>query len=280
MNIKNGLISIGVIISLAIIAGYFAMQYLFGHIHHFGNTAGSPEKFGLTNIEVVQLISEDGEKITAWIKPPSDEAPVIFGFLGNGSSIGPSVRSFKPYLDKGYGLAALAYRGSSGVGGDPSELAIGADARVLYDQLDSLLSKPIPANQRVAYGYSFGTGVAVTLAAEREFSGVILVAAYSRLCDVITAEFKGIPMCLIMYRERYDSMRQIAKINAPLLMLHGEQDKSIDISFGKLLFETAIQPKQFISYENGTHLNLQSMGIKDDIMSFFNSIADADNSNR
>ncbi|MCF8466427.1 MAG: hypothetical protein K9G33_03410 [Sneathiella sp.] len=280
MTIKNGLILIGATVGLAIVTGYFALQFLFGHANYFSNIEGSPEKFGLTGIEVVKLTSEDGAEITAWIKPPSGDAPVIFGFMGNGSSVGPAARSFNPYLDKGFGLAALAYRGSSGVGGEPTEKAIAADARALYDQLDSLMGQSIPAKRRVTYGYSFGTGVAVTLAAERKFAGVALVAAYSRLCDVFTAEYRGIPMCLIMYRERYDSIKRIAKIDAPLLMLHGEQDKTVDIGLGKQLFEAALQPKKFISYRNGTHLNLQSMGIEDDIMPFFNSVARADNSNQ
>jgi len=280
VSIRNSLILIGATIGLAIIVGYIALQFLLGHVHHFGNTAGSPEKFDLTGIEVVDLVSEDGAKIKAWIKPPSGDAPVIFGFMGSGSSIGPSVLSLKSYLDQGFGLAALVYRGSSGVGGEPSEVAIAADARALYDRLNSLMGRQIPAKQRFTYGYSFGSGVAVTLAAERELGGVVLVAAYSRLCDVFTAYYRGIPMCMIMYRERYDSIQRIAKIDAPLLMLHGELDEAVDISLGKLMFETAVQPKQFISYKNGTHLNLQSMGIEDDILSFFNSVAGVANSNR
>ena len=274
---RNGLILIGVTVCVVFMAGYFALQYLFGHLHHFGDTEGNPENFDLTDIEVVELISEDNEKFKAWIKPPSGNRPVIFVFMGNGASIGPYVQSLKSYLDQGFGLAALVYRGSSGAGGEPSETAIAADARTLYDQLNSLMDKQIPGRQRVTYGYSFGTGVAVTLAAEREFSGVVLVAAYSRLCDVVTEEFRGIPMCLVMYRERYDSIHRIAKINARLLMLHGEQDNAVGIGLGKRLFETAVQPKQFISYENGTHLNLSTMGIEDEIMSFFNTAAGVPN---
>jgi uncharacterized protein len=273
MTLRNGLILVATTFGLSIVGGYFALQYLFGHVHHFGHTAGDPEKFGLTGIDVVEMISEDGEEIEAWIKLPTGEAPVIFWFMGNGSSIGPSVLSFKPYLDKGFGLAALVYRGSSGVGGKPSEQAIAADARTLYDQLDTIMGRPISAKKRVAYGYSFGTGVAVTLAAEREFGGVVLVAAYSSLCEFLTAYYGGIPMCFIMYRERYDSIARIAKINAPLLMLHGEHDEAVDIGLGKLLFESAVQPKKFISYKNGTHLNLKSLGIDNDIMLFLNNIA-------
>jgi uncharacterized protein len=274
---RNGLILVGVVICVIFVAGYFALQYLFGHLHHFGKTESNPENFDLTDIKVVELISEDSEKFKAWIKPPSGDAPVIFVFMGNGASIGPYVSSLKSYLNQGFGLAALVYRGSSGAGGEPSEAVIAADARTLYDQLNSLMGKQIPGKQRVTYGYSFGTGVAVTLAAEREFSGVVLVSAYSRLCDVITEEFRGIPMCLIMYRERYDSIHRIAKINARLLMLHGEQDKAVGIALGKRLFETAVQPKQFISYENGTHLNLNSLGIEDEIISFFNTAAGVSN---
>ncbi|MEH6526404.1 MAG: hypothetical protein V7723_10045 [Sneathiella sp.] len=272
MTIQNALIILGIGLILAIIACFILSRVFYGGIYKFHNNADNPEQFDLNGIEVVDFKSEDGADVRAWIKPPEGDAPVILFFMGNFASIGPSVQTLKPFLEQGYGLAALVYRGSSGLEGEPSETAFAADARALYDQLDSLMGTPILKARRLAYGYSLGSGIAVTLASERDVDGVILVAAYSRFCDYFTDRYYGLPFCYVMHRERYDSIDRITKIKTPLLMLHGEQDTAIHIRFGKRLYEAANEPKTFIPFENGTHVNLFEQGLADEVTTFYDTV--------
>jgi uncharacterized protein len=272
MTVQNILILLGIALGLALVACLVVSWLFYGNIYKFHNSADSPGQLGLDGVEVVNFKSEDGVDVSAWIKPPEGEAPVILYFMGNFTSIGPSIQTLKPFLEQGYGLAALVYRGSSGVGGEPSEAAFSADARSLYDQLDGLIGAPISATHRLAYGYSLGSGVAVALAADRDVSGVILVAAYSRFCDYFTDRYYGLPFCYMMHRERYDSIDRINEIETPLLMLHGEQDTAVDIRHGKRLFDGAGQPKKFVAVKNGTHVNLFEHGLADEVTTFYDTV--------
>lgn len=254
---------------VAVLAIAFIASHLFhSRIYRFDQNAETPEQRGLEGVNVVHFISEDGADTQAWVKAPIAGAPVIFYSMGNFTSIGPSVEKLRPFLDKGFGVAALVYRGSSGAHGIPSEEAFAADARALYDQFDALTGTIVPPEQRVAYGYSLGTGVATRLATERPFSGLVLEAAYARFCDYFTDRYYGIPFCYLMWKERYDSADRIGNIGIPLLMLHGEKDSAIRIDSGRNLFEAASEPKRFIAYENGTHVDLGKHGLVDNITEF------------
>jgi uncharacterized protein len=272
MTIQNGIIVAGILVAILIALLFVAAWLFYGNVYKFSNNADNPTAFGLEGVRVVDFKAEDGDDIIAWIKPPMPDAPVILYFMGNFTSIGPSVATLKPFLNKGYGLAALVYRGSSGAQGQPSEKNFVADARALFDQLDDLMEDQIPEGKRLAYGYSLGTGVAVQLASERNIGGVILVSAYSRFCNYFTDRYYGLPFCFLMHRERYDSIDRIGKIDAPLLMLHGEQDKAINIRFGKRLFDAAAEPKRFVSFESGTHTNLIELGLVDTTTKFYEEV--------
>ncbi|WP_340148529.1 hypothetical protein [uncultured Sneathiella sp.] len=269
MSLQNGLIILGILIALAAVAGYVGLTSFYGSIYRFDQSADGPEKFGHDAVKEVAFTAEDGSTISAWIKPPEGDAPVILYFMGNFTSIGPSVSRLKPFLDKGFGLAALVYRGSSGKDGVPSEENFAADARALYDQLDSLLGQEIPPQQRLAHGYSLGTGIAVRLATERKIAALTLEASYARFCDYFTNRYYGLPFCMIMTTERYDSIDRIADINAPLLMLHGEKDAAIPVSSGKKLFAAAQEPKEFKAYPDGDHVNLNKLGYAEDSLTFY-----------
>lgn len=269
MSIQNGLILLGVLITLVVVAGFIGMRLFYGSIYKFEQATGGPESYNLDGVRDVTFTSEDGAEISAWIKPPEGDAPVILYFMGNFTSIGPSVGRLNPFLDRGFGIAALVYRGSSGKGGTPSEEAFAADARALYDQLDKLIETEIPENKRIVHGYSLGTGVAVRLAAERPIAALTLEAAFARFCDYFTDAYHGLPFCRLMSRERYDSIDRIKTINAPLLMLHGEQDETIRMTTARRLFDGAADPKSFRTYADGTHTNLADHGLIEDSLTFY-----------
>lgn len=258
MSLQNMMILIVALTVVVIVTGF---SLFYSRIYKFPSSPEIPAEFGLDNVQTTSLKSADGTRITAWIKPPRDDAPVLLYFMGNFTSMGPSIQRMKPLLDEGVGFAGLVYRGSAGAPGTPSEKAFAADARALYDNLDAIMGATIPASRRVVHGYSLGTGVAVRLASERQVAGLVLEAAYSRFCDYFTDRYMGFPFCYVMYRERYDSLGRIGSIHVPLLMLHGKDDKAIRIARGRSLFDAANEPKNFVVIEGGNHVNLVVMGL-------------------
>jgi fermentation-respiration switch protein FrsA (DUF1100 family) len=280
MSTQNIVIVLGVLILTGAIVAYAGLHVFYGAIYKFGQIPETPEQYDLKEVRVAHFPSEDGQDIQAWIKPPEDGAPVIFYFMGNFTSIGPSVQRLQPFLDAGMGLAALVYRGANGAPGNPSERNFAADARALYDQLDNLMGEKILPSHRVVHGYSLGTGIATRLAVERDIAGLVLEAAYAWFCDYFTDKYHGIPFCYLMWKERYDSADIIETINAPLLMLHGEKDDSIKINSAKQLYVAAREPKRFVSYENGTHVDLNSHGLSREVLNFYSEIVSEQSASR
>lgn len=253
---------------LGLVGVYAGFHFFYNSIYQFHQTVKTPEEVGLEGVKAVEFTSEDGEKIAAWIKAPEDGKPVIFYFMGNWTSIGSSAERLRTFVEDGYGIAALVYRRSSGMGGTPSEENFAADARALYDQYNDLAKTDVEANRRFPFGYSLGSGVAARLAADREVGGLILAAAFGRFCDYFTGRYRGLPFCYVMWKERYDSIDRIASIDAPFLLIHGEKDIAISVTSADQLFQAAVEPKRYVRYQDGTHLNLYDLGLPDEIKKF------------
>ena len=53
---------------------------------------------------------------------------------------------------------------------------------------------------------------------------------------------------------------RIARVAAPLLIMHGARDSTIPIRFGERLFSLAHEPKQFVRFRDGSHDDLDNYG--------------------
>src|SRR6202011_4801805 len=125
------------------------------------------------------------------------------------------------------------------------------------------------ADRIVVWGFSLGTGVAVALAAERPVGKLILEAPYTSIADVAASAFPIFPVRLVI-RDPFHSDQRIARVKAPLLVLHGERDPTIPVAFGERLFALAHEPKQFVRFPDGGHNDLDAYGAIDAARQFIN----------
>jgi fermentation-respiration switch protein FrsA (DUF1100 family) len=214
-----------------------------------------PAQAGLAAAEVVGLSSADATRLVAWYVPPQPGKPLILYFQGNAGGLNLRADRFRKLTDGGTGLLALNYRGYGGSGGSPTETGLIADAKAAYD----FAAKTVPPSRIVVFGESLGTGVAVALASEREIGGLILDAPFTSTADVGAAVYWFAPVRLFM-RDQFHSDRRIGKVRAPLLVLHGERDLIVPISFGEKLFALANEPKRMVRFPAGGHVNLDDYG--------------------
>ncbi len=213
---------------------------------------------------VRQVRTADGLQLTGWYAPPA--APgraVIVYFQGNGGNIAGRLFKVEAFVEAGYGVLLAGYRGYGGNPGSPTEEGLYADARAWLDSLEGA-----PA---VLLGESLGTGVAVRMASERPVAAVILEAPYSSAVDVGAAAYWFLPVRAVM-RDRFPSIDVIAKIGAPLLVIHGERDRVIPIRFGRRLFAAAREPKQMKVYPTAGHNDLPRFGLIEDELAFLKSL--------
>ena len=61
-------------------------------------------------------------------------------------------------------------------------------------------------------------------------------------------------------RDPFRSDQRIARVTAPLLIMHGERDATIPIGLGERLFALAHEPKQFVRFPEGGHDDLDDYG--------------------
>jgi uncharacterized protein len=215
----------------------------------------SPQVAGLPQAVEHVLSTADGEQIIVWHIPAKPGHKVILYFPGNGDFLAGRVDRFLKMTSDGTGLVTVSYRGYAGSSGHPTEEGLLQDATAAY----AFTRARYPAANVVVWGFSLGTGVAVALAADHPVSQLILEAPYTSTADVAAATFPFVPVRYLM-KDQFRSDQRISRVSARLLVMHGESDPGISISFGKRLFALAPGPKQFVGFPNGGHDNLDDFG--------------------
>jgi fermentation-respiration switch protein FrsA (DUF1100 family) len=215
----------------------------------------TPEAAGFPEAEEHFLTTADDEKVIVWHVSAKPGHAVILYFPGNGDFLAGSASRFRAMTSDGTGLVALSYRGYAGSTGQPSEQGLLLDAAAAY----AFTSARYSADRIVVWGFSLGTGVAVALAAGQPVGKLILEAPYTSIADVAALGFRIVPVRWLM-RDQFRSDERIARVTAPLLIMHGARDSTIPIAFGERLFSLAHQPKQFVGFADGGHDNLGNYG--------------------
>jgi fermentation-respiration switch protein FrsA (DUF1100 family) len=232
---------------------FFAQRTLIFPIPQTART--SPEAAGFPEAEEHALATADGEKVIVWHVPAKPGHPVVIYFPGNGDFLAGCVGRFRDVTSDGTGLVALSYRGYAGSSGRPSEQGLLRDAAAAY----AFTSGRYSPDRIVLWVFSLGSGVAVALAAEQPVGKLILEAPFTSTTDVAASLLRFVPVGWLM-RDQFRSDERIARVTAPLLIMHGARDPTISISFGQRLFALAHEPKQFVRFPEGGHDDLDNYG--------------------
>jgi fermentation-respiration switch protein FrsA (DUF1100 family) len=245
--------------------GLLALMYVFQRaLMYFPDTARTPPAVaGLPQAEEITLTTEDGERLIAWHVPPRADRPVLLYFHGNGGALNLRAHRFSWVAGEGFGLLGLSYRGYGGSTGAPTEDGLIRDARAAY----AFAAARYPAGRIVLWGESLGTAIAVALAAERDIAGLILDAPFTSAADVGASAYRFAPVRWLI-KDSFRSDRRIGRVSAPLLVLHGERDRIVPISFGERLFALAHEPKRMVRFPQGGHVDLDDHGAKIAVRAF------------
>jgi fermentation-respiration switch protein FrsA (DUF1100 family) len=245
------------VLALVGYAGLLALMYVFQRaMMYFPDaTRVAPAQAGLPRAAEVTFASSDGEKLVAWYLPPDAGKPLVIYFQGNAGGLAARVGRFTWLTADGTGLLALCYRGYGGSSGTPSEDGLIRDAEAAY----GFARERIPARRIVLFGESLGTAVAVALAADREVAAVILDAPFTSAAEVGAAAYPFAPVRWLM-KDKFRSDERIGRVSAPLLVVHGEQDRIVPIRFAENLFALAREPERFVRFPQGGHVDLDDHG--------------------
>ncbi|MCR9129590.1 MAG: alpha/beta hydrolase [Alphaproteobacteria bacterium] len=229
-------------------------------------TRRDPAELGLARAREEEVTTADRQTLVLWRADPVHEgAPHILYLHGNRRALWRRARFFRMFLAAGWGFTALAHRGFNGSTGRPSEKNNVADALRVCDRL---IESGVPASSIVVYGESLGSGTAVQVAAARAVGGVILHAPYDSLRDIVRAR-SAFLLPRAIFRERYDSIRQIARVTAPILWIHGDDDRIIPLKRGRRLYDAARGPKYAALVKGANHFGIYTQQVFNQHIRFF-----------
>lgn len=239
--------------TLAVATLYFAQRTVL----YAGSRPGAPAAAVVVpGAERVTLTTPDGERLAAWHVPPEPSRPVFLFFHGNGGALDIQTGRWRRLREAGAGVLAVAYRGYPGSTGRPTEDGLHLDARAAYDWLRTRYA----AERIVVHGQSLGTGLAVRLASEVPVLAVVLEAPFTAAVDVAAERYPWAPVRELMI-DQFPSRDWIGKVTAPVLIVHGEQDRTIPVTQAMRLHALVNAPKQFVRLPNSNHNSLVRDGL-------------------
>jgi uncharacterized protein len=201
----------------------------------------------------VTVRTEDGERLHAWWIPAS--APTIGHVLlchGNAGNVGDRIPHVALLSAAGFDVLAFDYRGYGRSSGRPSEHGTARDARAAGDAL--LRQDGIDPARILYLGESLGGAVALALALERPPAGLILQSTFTSVRHLARLHYPFIPRAVVP--DAYPSLRRIRELRAPLLVLHGADDRIVPVMDGEALFHAAPGPKRIEVFAGVGHNDL------------------------
>ena len=218
----------------------------------------SPEAWGLRS-EELRLTASDGTRLHGWwIPAPRQPAPAhVLLCHGNAGNIGDRVLHARLLAEAGLDTFLFDYRGYGRTDGSPDEEGTYRDARAARR---ALLGQRGVAGDRIVYlGESIGGAVALALALEAPPLGLVLQSAFTSVRDMGRLHYPFIPKAIVP--DAYPSLRRIAELRSPLLVIHGDRDDIVPAAHGRALFEAAPGRKRIEIVRGAGHNDLlEAMG--------------------
>lgn len=194
----------------------------------------------------------------AAVKNPKS-GPILLYLHGARWNVSGSAPRIQRMRDLGFSVLAIDYRGfGRSSAGLPSEDMAYEDARAAWDWL----AARYPQRERYVFGHSLGGAIAIDLASKVEDErGTIVEGTFTSIPDVAsTMKFGWLPLGPLI-TQRFESIRKVANVGSPLLVVHGANDNLIRSDLGRRLYEAATGRKRFILVEGGSHHSTMAIGL-------------------
>lgn len=212
-------------------------------------------------IELPGNTAADPQRLHAlWLDGPGAQAPVLLYLHGARWSVTASTARMRRMQQLGFAVLGIDYRGfgSSQPKILPSEDSANQDALNAWHWL----GQHYPNRPRAIYGHSLGGAIAIDLASQvSDAQGVIVEATFTSIRDVTRSYAWGWLPVDPLITQKFDSRAKVAKVGAPLLVVHGSADTLIAPQLGRQLYEAAVEPKQWLLVDGGTHHNTGALGM-------------------
>lgn len=193
-----------------------------------------------------------------WLPQADPRAPVLLYLHGARWDVRGSAPRMRRMHELGFAVLGIDYRGfGRSTAGLPSETLAYEDARAAWQWL----AAQHPQVPRYVFGHSLGGAIAVHLAsAIDDAAGLIVEGSFTSIPDVVSTYRWGWLPVGPLITQRFAAAERIAQVRAPVLVVHGSEDRVIDWNLGRALYERAPAPKRWVLVEGGSHHNTNAIG--------------------
>jgi hypothetical protein len=210
----------------------------------------------------------DGLALTAWYAPARPGRRTLVYFHGNAGTLGDRHERILPYLERGFGVLLVGYRGYGGNPGRPSEHGLYDDGRA---HLDWLARNGLQGDALILYGESLGAAVAIEMARECKAAALVLEAPFASIVLSARARYPVFAFDWLI-KDKFASIKKIDKVKTPLFIIHGALDVVTPQRFGRMLFERAREPKSAFWPAQAGHNDLTQHGMIEAVTEFLEKL--------
>ncbi|MEO9483086.1 MAG: alpha/beta fold hydrolase [Ekhidna sp.] len=200
------------------------------------------------------ITMDDGAIINALHFTQSQSKGLIVYFHGNAGNLARWGEVVYPFVELGYEVFIVDYRGYGKSSGKRTQKRMLSDADAIYNYAGQLESE----ENIILFGRSLGSAFASHLAGKNNPKKLILETPFYSLKDVAK---DVIPIYPTRYLLKYNFKNYVSlkTCQVPISIFHGTDDEVVDYSSGKRLFESVSDKEaQFFTIEGGHHNDLSS----------------------
>lgn len=196
--------------------------------------------------------TDDGCRLSAWhMCPPRPRAGVVY-FHGNGSNLSLMTEVFAILYRIGFQVFAVDYRGYGHSDGTPTEDGVYRDAEATARYFrERLESDGVPT---LYWGRSLGSIFAAWAAREVEPDGLVVESGFASV-DRLVGDGVKMRLYRLFSRTRLDALDSLRGHRFPVLVVHGDRDRTIPLEEGRYLYERLDGPKELYVVEGADHIS-------------------------
>ncbi len=226
---------------------------------------GDPRQFGLA-YENVFFDVPDGSRLHGWfLRAPKPQATVLH-LHGNAANVSNHLSLVAWMPGAGFNVLIFDYRGFGRSAGQPTLDGVVEDAAAALRYLRT--RGDVDAQKLILFGQSLGGATALRLLAadgsaragvrmvitDSSFDSYRGIAREVAISSVVLAPF--VPLALpLLPGAQHDPMTAIAKLEIPVVVMHGTHDGVIPFAHGERLSAAARDPKRMLRVERGQHMD-------------------------